>query len=543
MAPVGYVAPVKRSNRAVLVTALALLTVMLAYVGFQRLPGDLSVTDALYYSVSLFAFSYAGPESGTPWELDVARLMAAGIVTYAAVATVFLIARDQAQALRTRLTGRDHVIVVGSGTVASRLARAIHEDPDHARVIVIESDAAAATIEPLRAQGIPVVVGDPSDPEVGRTARIGKATDCCLVTGDDSMNLEALAALRRAAVDDGDPQVTFHVQIDDLGLWAELHRLPIGADASGITVEFVSLADRVSRTLLNNAARVVPGTDGSDHIVVAGAGAVAARIVSNGVRLCRARGNGVRVTLVGPQAKAVESMIRSLESWIPDEATVEVIDDLTPEIGAAEPATVGFVCDFEQRAAISLGASLSRCLAKCETPVYVATSSKEIARALEDAGIGLPRVQLVAAEQTALSSAFIEGSAIEVMARAKHASDLRTGLGAGVKPDDDPSLVPWARLDPQVRRAYRRFGSAVSNRLESLGAVLVPFSEAEPDKALRFTDDDVEEMARKRHEPSDVPDWDELTEDEKARSREEFRKVPDLLARGGYEIVAGDETT
>ena len=119
-----------RSGRWFILAFLALVTFGLGYVGFLDYFNDVGVpkstSDLAYLSLQLFTLeSGSVPETGAPWQLEVARLAAPVASATAFVAALAAAFQQQIEDWRLRRE-RDHVVVCGLGT---RGAQARHRAP------------------------------------------------------------------------------------------------------------------------------------------------------------------------------------------------------------------------------------------------------------------------------------------------------------------------------------------------------------------------------------------------------------------------------
>ena len=192
------VGPVMRELRPIAVLGLAVLALVLGTIGYMRLHGThYDVFDAGYRSITLFGVLGGTVEPPVPWQLQVARILAALLTVYAAVRAALALWREHAELLRIRLFSRDHVVIAGLGRSGQRLAFAFHDA--HLRVVVIEKDADNPLIPGCRDRGISVVRGDASDAAILRHARTGHARYLVVVCGEDSVNVDVATAAARSS--------------------------------------------------------------------------------------------------------------------------------------------------------------------------------------------------------------------------------------------------------------------------------------------------------------------------------------------------------
>src|SRR5919106_1346251 len=153
-------APGRRTELS-LVGGLAAASLVLGYLGFADAFPEHSRSEHFHKSLQLFVL-----ESGSigqrpvPWELEIARVLAPAVAAYAAVRTVFVLFRDQLQAVVIR-RWRGHVVVAGLGRNGFTLAKSLQAAGW--RVLVVERNAGNSRIASCRQRGIHVLTGDAAD--------------------------------------------------------------------------------------------------------------------------------------------------------------------------------------------------------------------------------------------------------------------------------------------------------------------------------------------------------------------------------------------
>jgi Trk K+ transport system NAD-binding subunit len=186
----------------VLGVVLALITLGAGIV-FATAAGT-SPTDALYAVVAGFFGAVSEDVASTPalkvFAVGLTLVGAAALALfYGLIADVLLSARVRDLMGPTTADARDHIIVVGLGTIGFRVARALRERG--LTVAAAERQAEGRFVESARELGIPVVVGDAADPALLRTLRIDRAQALVAATDQDAANL-AIALHARGLRDD-----------------------------------------------------------------------------------------------------------------------------------------------------------------------------------------------------------------------------------------------------------------------------------------------------------------------------------------------------
>ena len=126
-------------------------------------------------------------------------LMMAGalfVAVFFALVTNMLVSRRIEESLgRQKITVlRDHVLVIGLGTVGLRVVRQLRDAGRD--VVVVEMDEHNRHLGQLRALGVPVLIADATLPEVLASARLSTASAVAVLTSDDLANLETGLAVR-----------------------------------------------------------------------------------------------------------------------------------------------------------------------------------------------------------------------------------------------------------------------------------------------------------------------------------------------------------
>ena len=100
---------------------------------------------------------------------------------------------------RPKRSMAEHIVVIGLGKVGSRVVErlAAMQVP----VVAVERNPDASGVARARKLGVPVVIGDISDPEVYQDARVGRSQTLMALTSNDSVNLEAVLYAREQRPD------------------------------------------------------------------------------------------------------------------------------------------------------------------------------------------------------------------------------------------------------------------------------------------------------------------------------------------------------
>jgi hypothetical protein len=547
-----------REWRGGILLLLTIATLALGVAGFDQL-GD-GMSTSLYRSVQLFGLG--GPSGDVPWELDIARLVAPLIIGVATVTALLGIFREQAGSLRLRRL-RGHVVVIGFGTVGSRLASALRDQGR--RVVGIEIDPQAPLLASARERRIPIVVGDAGDGRIQRRAGVDRAAQVVIACGDDATNLDALAEARGLAAgrSAGGP-LACAVNLDDRRLWRLLRSEEVGdpAEVRSARVDYFSVRGYAAGLLQLRHAPPRP-----DLLVVGASPLIRAAVVQLAGRWREAFPERGTVTIAELPGDDETSQFRAEHPELEAAAEFERLE--LPSRGALEHLagrrwSAAFIdCESESESLAAATALAAAGAVDGEIVIVVSDSQAGASRAVEAFTGRLSQIKTFGVYTEALGVPLLSGMVGELLARAKHEQYLESERQRGHRPAETDSSVPWEELDETYKRENRAFADSIGAKLEALGMAVVPargngapsrleldasvleeLARAEHDRwaASRTADgwraSDAKDAQRKTH-PSLV-DWESLSEEDRERDREPIRQLPEILAGAGLEIVSRD---
>jgi Trk K+ transport system NAD-binding subunit len=196
-------------------TMLCVLSIFILMYGYKGSDGsNMSVLDAAYFTSETIATVGFGdfyfrdqPDWLRLWAIVLIILGATLVALATALLTNALVSRRLAQSLgKQRLTGmKDHIIVVGLGSVGSEVALDLHEAGYE--VAVIDDGKGQRFVPQMKAAGIPVLIGDATLPETQADAGVGRAAGVAVLTSNDLVNIETGLAVRDVVGDQSIPIV------------------------------------------------------------------------------------------------------------------------------------------------------------------------------------------------------------------------------------------------------------------------------------------------------------------------------------------------
>lgn len=479
----GFVAWVKTREKwiapALLGTA-ALLWV--AAVTWQLLAAGVPVwsLDALR---EVYAFGLGGQSGQPPQEtlLAAAALLGKGGAALAAVYAYLRVVDVSLDRVGVRLFYRDHVIVVGLGEKARRLA--LNLRTGGRRVVVVEQDEQHPMAPTLRAAGIAVVHGDGRAEAVLREAALGRAAALVCLTDQDAVNLQVGRAAREwlARVPTREP-LRCVVHVGDRSLRQIASEAPPyrrrDALFDGRVLDVVDIAARgLLTTWAPDALAPLHGADApAPHVLVAGAEALARAVVVNlALQAHYAAGRKTVVTLLDPAAGV--ALARLLGEYPAVATLLELraadvsVQHLSPQslaehlglagsVGEAlAPPVLACVTLDGDIEAMAAGLHLARLARGWDRPPQVVVcvppeTSVMAAVGLDPAGTALgfstfDRYSICSAD-------YFLGEALDAEARVRHERYLAQRLAQGQPIGDRPTRLPWDELEDMVKASNRR---------------------------------------------------------------------------------------
>ena len=565
------VSPVRRSHEWAVVGGLALLALILGYVGLRQVyeAKGYSPTELLYRSLQLFVLEGGAVEDEpVPLSLEIARILAPAVAAYAAIRAVIGLFREQLQLLGLRFLLRGHVVVAGLGTKGSRLARAFRSQGQ--RVVGIEVDGTSATVGAARRHGVHVLVGDAADPAVLGEARASRARYLVVTAANDRRNVDIAVTAAASVGPRRRGALTVFVHLDDLSLWRRLQaRILAEPGRPSVRLEFVNVHQAAARTLVERHPPFGADRISGGPVLVVGTGALARSVVVAVARAWRQERTSAErlwVTLAGLDAPdcrthlvtahhALEQLCQ-LEAWRVDPGQLDA------ELLATRPETASFgaayVCEDDEAVGLAAALALSdRTDPGGPVVLAVEDETEGVGRALGPY-VATGRLELFGVLRSTLTPALLKHGTNEILAQAKHAHYLECERVRGAT-DGNASYVSWERLDENLKESNRLFADSIGRKLATAGCTIVPVPLADHDVSFTFSEEEVEELARAEHDrwcddlrregwrwgrwkdssrrehPGLVP-WSELSEDERDKDREPVRELPRMLTLVGFEI-------
>lgn len=568
-----------RRHEWALLGILGLAGLVLGFVGFLEVEGARSGWDAFYRDLQLLVLE-GGHLEGTPvpWEIEVARLLLPLVAAYAGLKGLAAIFREQTGLLRVRLLPH-RVVICGLGERGFIIARSQRERGE--RVVVIEMDRGNQLIEPCRQTGAVVLLGDATETEVLRGARVHRARHVVSVCGDDRTNAEVAIRARQLARRRTSGSLTCVVHVVDPQLCALLKTYEIGEHhEEGFRLDCFNMYESGASALLREYPPFGEreGSGEEPHLVVVGLGKLGQSLLVQTARrwaTTQRSEERLRVTVIDRQAEAA---VAALVARFPQlgracDLICGDIDVESPEFDRVDflfdpqggcDVTRIYVCLDDDSVATTASLKLHKRLRERKIPIVVRmarasglASLLEHERGTQD---GFETVRTFGFLDQTFDAEMLLGGSYEILARATHEEYVRAQTEQGQTPDTNPALVPWDDLPETLQESNRDQAAHIGVKLRAVGGGIVPWSDWEAE-SFEFTQEEIELLSEMEHErwvaerlrngwtygsgtknvkkktsPYLVP-WDELGEEVKERDRVAVRGMPAFLARAGFQIL------
>jgi hypothetical protein len=568
--------------------ALWLAMMLLGYVGFwlyyRSYPLELPHTagDLIYYTMQLVPMISGALPHPVPLELEIARHALPVIEGYAGIVAVVIALSGGAAVLRV-IGMRDHVVICGLGRKGALLARRFRELGSN--VVVVELEAEGTRVAQCRDEGIIVIIGDATQPDVLRRARVGAAAQVIGVCGDDGANAAIVATVYGLVAGGRRKPIFCAVHVVDPRLCELLREQELSPAFSGtVRLELFNVYALGARELLAEHPPARAAEAVAAHPLVVGLGQFGRSLI---IQLAldwqpryRSTGKRLRVSVLGRDA---ERRVEALQRRYPRlaqlcELTPYVVDVRSAEFQCAafirdaqgrSDVTAAYVCLEDEMLSLATGLTLAHDLHGTGTPIVVRVPERAglvtLARAQygreEDGDSGTRPLYAFPRLERTCTPAIVLGGAHETLARAIHKQYVQHEIERGATVETNPSLVPWDALPDRLREANRAQADHIAVKLATVGYDIEPLTDWDADQ-FSLTADKVEQLAELEHErwvadylgagwryasgekdakakthPSLAP-WGDLAETEREKDRDVVRLLPVFLAHAGFQIVS-----
>jgi len=469
----------------------------------------LPLDEALYRSVGLFEIdgnAYSHGEPLADWRFRVGRWTGAGVVLSSLLALAALLHEQLATAL-ARWT-KQAVVVIGSDPLALAAFEAARRSGRSSLWLGASAFGSASLRD--------IALAWPQRERARAVLEHARDADHVLVVNSD--DAEALSLAR--AAHEAAPTAQITVLMRDVRLAEDA-----AATLNQPRTRVLSTAAVAARALAEaHPPFLIARTSGHAriHALIVGFGQTGQAIARDLMVNCRTSYLDLpRITVIDPQAKDLEGVLRVRAPEIDDCADTRFIDGeigsravrpeptvIARELAAGGPITVAYVCLADDASALSGAAmlqSLLRAVDIDQPPIFVRLREARVV-AEGGTGRGLDALTPFGELDTILKASEFLSNAPDAAARA-FCEAYRASLSAAER--DDPnnrSAFPWDRLDETWRQANR---DAVAHIAAKLASAEIPPERwksvaglpriAETERLFRGHSD-LEALARLEHE-------------------------------------------
>lgn len=575
----GRVISKLKEYRWMIVAGMWLSAGLLGFIGFtkyyQSIGESASRQDILYLTLQLFAMESGSVTGPLSWELEAARLLAPAATLYTAIQALAVVFREQYRRLIVRFY-KNHVIICGLGKSGFWLAKAFSARGDE--VVGIEVSPDNPNIEACKELGIQVLVGSASDGDLLKHAAIQRASYLIALCGDSGANAEIAVTAEQIVTGRTDNPLPCIVQIVDSHLLRLLRVREIGiVNQDSIRLEFLDIFERGAGSILYTYSPFPRDFVSVPRPLVIGAGRLGESLIVQMSRAWRRRaqhlGEPIPITVVDRNAvvrkryldihypfleRACDLRAIEIDVTHPDFYQGDILRDESGRVGY----TFIYVCLDNDSLAVDTALSLLDATAGSEAPIIVRMSHQRgLAKLLQGGGNSkdaFNRIRAFGLFDQTWTPELVLGGTYERLARALH-REYRERGGEHRATEHVEASKPWEDLHSVYQDSFRRQADQLVRELHDCGYAVEPLVNWDADK-LRFSEEEVERMARMQHEyyvrehhngrwayspwetvlganavPADVT-WDEASESVRESFRTVVRYIPRFLANIDFQI-------
>ncbi|MBN2450980.1 MAG: NAD-binding protein [Lentisphaeria bacterium] len=547
-----------------------------------------SPLDPFYRGLQLFVMEDGmAPGPLHPWEFEVARFLAPLTTLYTAAATLAALLRTVVQQiLLCRRHG--HVVLCGLGRKGLELVRDCRASGE--TVVAIEMDAENDAVTVCRDMGVAVLVGDATERETLRLARVQNARRVVAVTDRDGTNVEIAVrtyGLVKELAAKREDKVHCFVHVVDLKLRALFGRHPLFTDTRDpFEVTVFNVYENAARLLFERHPLDGDGIGPKDprdvHLVVLGLGQMGESVALQAVRTGHfANRRKLRLTIVDRDAAGRSRSLRGRYPCFTAACAAEFLDhdagdpDFFGKVAAwaadaSTLTTVAITLDDDAEA-LSCALNMLPRVEESDTRILLRMGGEDglavLLRSETDGSDWLSRVHIFGTPRDTCTRRMLLDEDLDRLARGIHedylakrrADSLRDGTTLDAK---EPSLQPWARLAPELRDSNRQQADHIPVKLRAVGCCALP-AEAPGEAIAAFREEEIEILAIMEHDrwvaerllagwtpgPKDTArrrspylvEWERIPDPIREYDREAVRRIPALLALSGRKVCRSQD--
>jgi voltage-gated potassium channel Kch len=540
------------------------------YAAFHTGHPWLEALRCLFSSVGLIRLYDLFQPGKAPWQLIIAQIAVPGIAVLSA-AQLFL--TGVRKNFRTALARRksDHSIVCGIGDVGMQIIQNLRAA--HRSVVAVDllgDSPFAATCEKA---GVPLLQGDAKNPHVLLAAGIRRAQSAIVCTGSDSENMDI--ALQIDAIHaqprylkSGRIQVLAELRND----W--MHKRLIASDRRSLGSGHVDLRlfnsfNAAARMLVKHLHLPPSPEFEARAFVIVGFGAYGREIALHLIRSSPvAMGQMLKIIVFDQNADAAREKFAVTNPTATEMAAIEFVNasvtpgspDLArviePKLESAGPLLGVALAlgddEISLCAALEMRSLLDR-NGHLHVPVYVRLEYYrrlgDLVRSIENISSFTDRLQIFGTLEETLSPEVLFGSQLDAFAQALH-EDYRQRAQDTLNPQAN---VPFRDL-PEFMKMSNRWRADHTPLLLELAGLHLEHGVQSP-SAIALSAEQIELLAQLEHRRYNIerrlvdirfgsvqrqgarmPQWNDLSEDQKTWERKEIARLPEIMVGLGIEL-------
>lgn len=525
----GLTEGITSKNEWRLLGALALAAFVLGWMGFMEYKtphGSASLWGAAYHSLQMLILHTPHLEAPIPLTLEIGRWMAVLVFFWAACKVIFAALRKDWQSVGI-LWKQKHLVICGLGYMGLPLA--LEAKRQGLDLVAIEKDPEAKGIREATGKGIPVVIGDASEKETLRRARVHKAEHLFAVCADDAANIgiAAIAGEFKSGASSssklqcwlfvGDPRLRAELREDN---FFHCHGDDYRVNIRGLDVYAVRARTAFAKLPLGHLSLPV-GSERRPRLVLVGFDEMGQHLALQAARIAHFPSGGMlRITVVDEYAD------EKVEAFRHNVSNLDKVAEIVPIKGKFEKSEVWSrvlkdYLDFPEREEellafaichdrddirnLCLARKLARELPRGRAPVLVYLDSGNGFTHLMPAG-ELPsvgaRLMPFGMLQNIWTLATLKDENQDVIARALHdvyCESLKRRRDAGEDIPMRPAEKPWEQLDETFRESSRAQTDHIPIKLHTIGLTQTPLSSRRTQPFPQLGPENIKMLSRMEH--------------------------------------------
>ena len=577
-----------------LLGALALAAFGLGWMGFYeyRTPhdGSTGLWGAAYHSLQMLILHTPHLEAPVPFTLEAGRWMAVVVFFWAACKVILMTLRMDWQNLEL-LWRKEHLVICGLGHLGLPLA--LDAKRQGLKPVAIEKDQSAGGVREAIGSGIPVVIGDASQEDTLRRARVHKAEHLFVVCTEDAANIGiAATAGKLKSASPSDSRLQCWLFVDDPRLRAELREngvLPYQGKGYGINIRGLDLYAMRARAAFADLPlkhlSLPAGSKRRPKLILAGFDQMGQNLALQAARIAHfPSGSTLRITVVdehaGEKVKAFRSNVPNLDkvaeivtvkgNFDDSKVRAQVLKDYLAFPEKEQELLAFAVCyDGNDVKNLCIARKLVRELPQGRAPVLVYLDSGMGFTHLMSAGDSRPaeaRLKPFGMIQDIWTLATLKDEKQDLLARLMHdvyCESLKRSRLSGEVISKRPAEEPWDQLEETFRESSRAQTDHLPIKLHAVGLAMAPLSQRKTQPCPRLNPEEIELLARMEHtrwcaerwlagwtlppegevrnDPKkwhpDLVAWDELEGREQRIDTDLMTDICTVLNRAGYGVV------